>query len=164
MRFCQAAGLVIVDPNPRPNLIADIVAYRARRGAAMAAASVAKLSDEDAHLLYDCPARQVPDRSVAMGVETVLLTHGSAGASCFEPCRAGVYPVPIARGEGPVIDAMGAGDATLATVIAAILRRGMPSTEADWHDCLTEAMRVAAATCASPGGSLVLPAGQRALV
>jgi fructokinase len=157
----RAGGLVVVDPNPRPRLIADIAAYRAGAERAMAVASIAKLSDEDALLLYDRPAGEVVDRLFAMGVEAVLLTHGSAGAGVAS--RAGLaVSVGIARSEGPVVDTMGAGDATLATAIAFILRRGMPSTEAAWHECLTEAMRVAAATCASPGGSLVLPAGHPA--
>jgi fructokinase len=154
----RAAGLVIVDPNPRPNLIADRAAYRAGAERAMAVAAMAKLSDEDAALLYDGPARRVAERLLAMGVEAVLLTHGSAGASVS--ARGGLASsVPVARTEGPVVDTMGAGDAALATVIAFILNRGMPSTQAEWHDCLTEAMRVAAATCARPGGSLVLPKG-----
>lgn len=154
----RATGLVIVDPNPRPNLVADRAAYRAGAERAMAIAAMAKLSDEDAELLYDCPAREAAGPLLAMGVETVLLTHGAAGAGVST--RGGLSAsVPIASTEGPVVDTMGAGDATLATVVAFILRRGMPSTEAGWHDCLTEAMRVAAATCARPGGSLVLPKG-----
>jgi fructokinase len=157
-----AKGFVVIDPNPRPDLIADVAAYRAGTERMMAVASIAKLSDEDAQLLYDCPAREVVDHFFAMGVETVLLTHGSAGASVST--RAGLNAsVPIARSEGPVVDTMGAGDATLASVIAFILGRGMPRTEAAWHNCLREAMRVAAATCASPGGSLVLPAGHLAV-
>jgi fructokinase len=53
---------------------------------------------------------------------------------------------------------MGAGDATLATVIAFILRQGLPKNAEAWQHCLEEAMQVAAATCAEAGGGLRLPA------
>ena len=158
----DAAGLVVVDPNPRRNLIADMGAYRTGAERAMACAALAKLSDEDANLLYDRPARQMSSRLLGMGVKTVLVTQGSEGAAVST--RSGIeMAVPIARTEGPVVDTMGAGDATLATVLAFILGRGMPTTAAEWRLCLAEAMRVAAATCASPGGTLVLPAHPPAL-
>ena len=154
----RASGLVVVDPNPRPNLIVDLAAYRAGAERAMATAAMAKFSDEDALLLYDRPARQLPDHLFALGVDIVLLTHGSAGASVST--RTGQSAcVPIARAEGPVLDTMGGGDATLATVIAFVLGNGLPWTDEAWHECLTEAMRVAAATCTSLGGSLAIPAG-----
>jgi len=152
----RAAGLVVVDPNPRPNLIADITAYRGGAERAIAAAGMVKLSDEDAALLYGCAPREVADRLVAAGIDTVLLTHGSGGAGVVT--RSGVsLSVPIARGHGPVVDTMGAGDATLATVLRFILVDGMPATHEAWMTCLSEAMRVAAATCASAGGSLMRP-------
>jgi fructokinase len=152
----QASGLVVVDPNPRPNLIADVAAYRNGAERALAVASLAKVSDEDADLLYGWPAAQVTEHFFALGTKTVLFTHGSRGAGAST--RTGLHAsVPITRTQGPVLDTMGAGDATLATLIAYIFRHGMPSTKAEWLACLEQAMRVAAATCASPGGSLALP-------
>lgn len=156
--FAPARGLVVVDPNPRPNLIADVAAYRTGAERAMARAALAKLSDEDAALFYAEPGEAVVARLFGMGVGTVLFTHGKAGAEIFTGAGRRVS-VPIADGEGPVVDTMGAGDATLASAIAFIVRRGMPVSDAEWRDCLGEAMRVAAATCASPGGSLALPSG-----
>ena len=94
----------------------------------MALARLVKLSDEDADLFYGEPPETVAARLFAMGVEIVLLTHGSAGASVFT--RGGLKAsVPIAASDRPLVDTMGAGDATLATVVAFILRRGMPSTQ-----------------------------------
>jgi fructokinase len=52
---------------------------------------------------------------------------------------------------------MGAGDATLASAIAFILREGMPDSEESWRACLRQAMDVAAATCRHAGGGLRLP-------
>jgi len=153
----QANGLVVVDPNPRPNLIADIAAYRAGAERAMQVASMAKFSDEDIALLYGkVPAAEVAARIAELGVATILFTHGAAGARVTT--REGVsVSVPIAGGEGAVVDTMGAGDATLATTIAHILDRGRPSDEEGWRVCLNAAMQVAAATCAGAGGGLRLP-------
>ncbi len=154
----QAHGLVFVDPNPRPNLIADLSAYRDGAEKAMTVATVAKLSDEDVSLLYGLSTEEAAARLFSLGVDTVLFTHGSAGASVLT--KAGVTTsMPVAPAEGAVVDTMGAGDATLATVVAFMLRKGAPSDEAGWRACLEEAMRTAAATCRSPGGSLALPSG-----
>lgn len=156
--FGTARGLVVVDPNPRPKLIADMAAYRAGAERAIAVAGLAKLSDEDIALLYGQPADAVADRLLALGVDTLLFTHGAGGASLRT--RDGLsLAVPIAESEGDVVDTMGAGDATLATVIAGIVRSGLPKTQSGWETCLRLAMRVAAATCASPGGALQMPAG-----
>lgn len=156
-----AQGLVVVDPNPRPNLIADMALYRTGAERAIAVAGLAKLSDEDARLLYDLPAGKLAERLFAIGVGTVLFTHGGEGASIAT--RGGLdLSVPIASGEGPVVDTMGGGDATLATALAWILRNGMPSAREAWQECLAEAMQVAAATCASLGASLVVPRTYRA--
>lgn len=154
----QARGMVVVDPNPRPNLIADLPAYREGAEQAIAVASFAKLSDEDISLLYGSSTEETAAHLFSLGADTVLFTHGSAGASVAT--KAGVVAsTPIAPAEDPVVDTMGAGDATLATVIAFMLRKGALSDEAAWHACLDEAMQVAAATCRSPGGSLAFPSG-----
>ena len=153
----QAKGLVIVDPNPRPNLIADTARYRIGAERAMQVASMAKFSDEDVALLYgQTPAADLAAHILGLGVATILYTHGSEGAGVTTRDGVGTS-VPIASGEGPVIDTMGAGDAALATTIAHILNRGRPSDEESWRACLNTAMRVAAATCAGAGGALRLP-------
>jgi len=152
----HAIGLIVVDPNPRPRLINDMVAYRAGAERAMAKAALVKLSDEDTGLFYDGDRNAAIDRLFGLGVETLLLTHGSEGATLHT--RSGLsVSVPITAPMKPIVDTMGAGDATLATVIAFILRQGMPGNGEDWRLCLTEAMQVAAATCAHAGGGLVLP-------
>lgn len=152
----RANGLTVVDPNPRPRLIHDMAAYRAGAERAMAKAALVKLGDEDAALFYDGDRNTAIDRLFGLGVETLLLTHGSDGASLHT--RSGLsVSVPIAAPTKPIVDTMGAGDATLATVIAFILRQGMPDNAETWRLCLTEAMLVAAATCAHAGGGLMIP-------
>lgn len=152
----KASGLTVIDPNPRPRLIADMAAYREGAEKAMAVASLVKLSDEDVGLFYGGDGIGAVARLFSLGIETLLLTHGSEGASL--QTKAGLsVKVEIAPHTKPIVDTMGAGDATLATVIAYIVRQGMPKTSGEWRNCLEEAMRVAAATCASPGGALRLP-------
>jgi fructokinase len=152
----QARGLVVVDPNPRPRLIADMTAFREGAEGTMAKAALVKLSDEDMDLFYGGDQTTAVARLFDLGVATVLLTHGSRGASLHT--RSGeTVSVGIARDAPPVIDTMGAGDATLATLIAFILRQGLPQDEGRWRHCLEEAMQVAAATCAEAGGGLRLP-------
>jgi fructokinase len=153
----QARGLFVVDPNPRPALIADLPAYRQGAERAMARAALVKLSDEDMALFYGSgDQKEAVPRLFDLGVETLLLTHGEAGASLHTKSGTKVS-VGIARRTRPVVDTMGAGDATLATVIAFILRQGLPRNADAWTTCLTEAMRVAAETCAHAGGVLRLP-------
>ena len=154
--FGQAKGLTVVDPNPRPRLIADMAAYRAGAEKAMRVARLVKLSDEDIGLFYG-DRKSAIARLFDLGVGTLLLTHGKEGAS-LHACSGLSVAVPIAPQAKPIIDTMGAGDATLATVIAFILREGMPHNAGAWRDCLDEAMRIAAATCAHAGGALQLRA------
>lgn len=157
----QAKGLTVVDPNPRPRLIADMAAYRSGAEKAMAHAALVKLSDEDMALFYAGDRAAATKRLFGFGIETLLLTHGAGGASLHT--RSGLaVTLPIAAMAQPIIDTMGAGDATLATVIAHIIRQGMPRTPQEWRACLEHAMLVAAATCAQAGGGLMLPLQSRA--
>jgi fructokinase len=154
--LAKAKGLIVIDPNPRLSLIADMAAYRAGAETAMARATLVKLSDEDMALFYGGDRKETVARLFGLGIETLLLTHGAQGASLHT--RSGLsVAVDIARQAKPIVDTMGAGDATLATVIAFILHQGMPREEGEWRHCLDKAMQVAAATCAHAGGGLILP-------
>jgi fructokinase len=154
----QATGLVIIDPNPRPRLINDMAAYRGGAEKAMAHSALVKISDEDADLLYAADRKAAVTRLFNLGVAAVLHTHGAEGASIHTKSGTSVSAGAAPRTK-PIIDTMGAGDATLATVIGFILRQGMPANAGAWRDCLKEAMQVAGATCAHAGGALILPEG-----
>jgi len=154
----QATGLVIIDPNPRPRLINDMAAFRRGAEKAMAHSALVKISDEDAALLYAGERKAAVTRLFHLAVATVLHTHGADGASIHTKSGASVSAGAAPR-TSPIIDTMGAGDATLATVIGFILRQGMPENAGAWRDCLQEAMQVAGATCAHAGGALMLPEG-----
>ena len=109
-------------------------------------------------MLYAGERKAAVTRLFHLGVATVLHTHGADGASIHTKSGASVSAGAAPR-TSPIIDTMGAGDATLATVISFILRQGMPENAGAWRDCLQEAMQVAGATCAHAGGALMLPVG-----
>jgi fructokinase len=154
--LAKAKGLTVIDPNPRPRLITDMANYRDGAEKAMWVARLVKLSDEDMSHFYGSDQEAAIRRILGHGVDTLLLTHGAGGASLHT--RSGItVSVPIAAATGPVVDTMGAGDATLATVIACIVRKGTPESADGWRAYLTQAMKVAAATCTKAGGGLILP-------
>ncbi|MEO7015638.1 MAG: PfkB family carbohydrate kinase [Leifsonia sp.] len=147
---------LILDPNPRDHLISDREAFRSGFEKLAARSLLVKIGDEDSMLLYGEPLEVVAPRILALGPAAVLATAGTGGASLLLRSGAVVHR-PIRSLADPVVDTMGAGDATLATVTATLARNGMPSTEEATGRLLEEAMAVAAATCRMPGALLRLP-------
>ncbi len=151
-----APGLRIADPNPRPRLISSLAAYRQGFEKVVTVANLVKLSDEDVQLLYETDWPSVAGHLFRMGVETILFSHGAGGATLVD--RSGLrVAVPIAERPEPIVDTMGAGDATLASLISSLLSGGRPLSGDVWRQYLTQAMAVAAATCRRAGAELVLP-------
>jgi len=154
--FSAAPGLRIADPNPRPRLISSLPAYREGFEKVLPVTNLAKLSDEDVHLLYGTNWRSVAEHLFGMGVETVLFSHGAGGATLVD--RSGLQvAVPISGRPDPIVDTMGAGDATLASLVVSLLHGGRPSGADVWRRYLVQAMTVAAATCRRAGAELVAP-------
>ena len=151
-----APGLKILDPNPRPKLIANLAAFRNGFERVSRTANLVKLSDEDARLFYGRDDDGLAEPLFDRGVEIVLLTRGKLGAGVFT--RSGLNAaVPATQLAAPIVDTMGAGDAALAIVIAFILVEGMPRDNEGWRACLIRAMDIAAATCRFAGGALAHP-------
>lgn len=148
------AGLFIVDPNPRPNLVRDLSVFRRGFELNLPGCFLVKLSVEDVGLLYGGEEADAVARIQSLGAQRVLLTRGAGGASLFMSDEAPIH-VGSAVSAGEVVDTMGAGDATLAAVIDWLLRRGVPDGAQAWKACLERAMRIAGATCKSNGGGLV---------
>ena len=144
----------VIDANPRAAMMHDTAAFRAAFESLAPEALLVKVGDEDSALLYEAPLPDVVARLLGLGTRRVLATAGSRGASLVASDER--VDVPIAELPGPVVDTMGAGDATLATVVADVFRGGLP-TGAGWTAVLEHAMRVAAATCRRPGALLVEP-------
>lgn len=152
--LARSARLVVVDPNPRPALVHDVARFR--RGLALAGGvtDLLKISDEDIRFL--CGENVDPQRLFAGQIGTILLTRGADGASVL--MKDGFrLDMPASAGEGPVVDTMGAGDATLAIILAFMHDRRRLPVAAEWPACLKRAMDVAAATCRSAGAELRLP-------
>jgi fructokinase len=143
----------VVDPNARPVLMTDVDAYRAGFRRLARAAEVVKLSTQDVAELGIADPDQLIGELFADGVQVVLLTRGAAGATVLTPAGLAV-DVPVPARSGPVIDTMGAGDATLAVLVAGITREGIELTADRWRQLATDAMEVAADVCRQPGGSL----------
>jgi len=155
-KLAGAPGLVFVDPNPRSDLISDVKALRQGLALVVRHADVIKLSEEDASLLFGSAGREAVAALFGWGVDTIVLTRGRKGATLFT--RSGLMiKIPAARSDKPVVDTMGAGDATLASIIASCLEKGMPQGSESWAACLEQAMRIAGATCRSGGGELAMP-------
>jgi len=118
----SARRVLVIDPNIRPELIADAEGFRARLMRIIAAADILKLSDED--LTWICgpgaPAAQA-EALRAAGPSLVVRTHGARGATGHGPGGAEVFvPAPSVA----VADTMGAGETFTAGVLTALHRAG----------------------------------------
>ncbi|MGM7697809.1 carbohydrate kinase family protein [Microbacterium sp. A84] len=153
---------VAIDPNPRAGMLSDRAEFvRGFERLAVDAAMV-KVGADDAVLLYDGDLDALRSRLRALGAEAVLATAGKDGAVL--EADAGTFSAGISALPGPVIDTVGAGDATLSGVAEGLVGK-RPQTGEEWQLLLERAMDVAAATCRAEGGLLRTPesleAGER---
>jgi len=148
-------GKLFVDPNPRPSLVRDMEAFRQGFEHIATIADFVKLSDEDIKIFYGMAANHadIAAHLSVLGVKFCLITQGEKGASLYVEGRQAVH-VDIWPDPRPIIDTMGAGDATFAAFIHFIICHGTPNNAEAWHECLTAAMKIAAATCRAFGGGL----------
>ena len=140
-----AGATVLVDPNPRAGLLRDPALFAANLERLAPSLRLLKLGDEDAQLLYGAPLDEVVGYYTAR--TTVLATAGPAGATAYHHGLSTGRPVVSLA--GPVVDTMGAGDATFASVIASL-----SAGATDWGAILERAMAIAAATVRHAGGLL----------
>jgi sugar/nucleoside kinase (ribokinase family) len=144
---------LVIDPNPRGGMLHDRDAFRDSFDRVAPHTLLVKVGDEDAALLYGSNVADLTAHLLANGTPTVLATAGQNGAS-VRAANGAIAAEPITDLPGPIVDSMGAGDATLASVIRSILVNGFPVDEPAWQAVLERAMRVAAATCRSEGALL----------
>jgi fructokinase len=168
-REAAAGRLVALDPNVRPQLIADPAAYRARLRSWLPSVGLLKLSVEDAEWLAGgtCVASEirrwltgeaatppVVDGWLAAGPRAVVVTAGARGlvVRTARGRTVSVPAVPVA-----VADTIGAGDTVQAALLARLHAAGALGTgladldEPGWRDVLSYAARAAALTCSRPG-------------
>ncbi len=150
--------IVVLDPNVRPTLIADLPAYRGRFAGWLRSTDLLKVSDEDVELLAPgvSPARAA-ERWLAAGPAAVVITYGASGAIRH---RAGAPPLEVSAPAVAVVDTIGAGDTFTAGLSVALAQREVSRAEqlrtlADdaWHDVMRFAAAAAALNCTRAGAN-----------
>jgi fructokinase len=112
---------IIVDPNVRPAIFGDVVAYRRRFERLTRIADLVKLSEDDAAWIY--PGTSVEDvleLILGVGPRVVAVTKGANGAVAGS--RHGFVDVPGIR--VTVVDTVGAGDSFGAAFVTALVDDG----------------------------------------
>lgn len=157
---------LVVDPNPRPGFLpggaAQIADFAAGFARVAASALLVKVGDDDAELVAGCSLADWQEALLASGTGGVLATRGSAGASLVlagsaDAAAGTALNRGISSADGEVVDTMGAGDATFASIVASLLAERRQPGSVDWSGALEGAMDVAAATVRAPGALLRLP-------
>ncbi len=149
-----------IDPNPRTGMMADRDRFVAGFEGLVPAASLVKVGEEDAAVLYDTDLATVRERLIDLGAHAVLATAGAAGATIEvggEDVTAPVSALP-----GSIVDTMGAGDAAFAATVAAMVEDTPAGSDA-WSEVLHSAMDVAAATCRFEGALLRQPSALKGI-
>lgn len=155
---------LVVDGNPRSGMLHDRDRFLANFERVAARSLLVKVGDEDAELLLGAPLAEFVRRlrgeagaadaagDAPSAGPAVLATAGRDGASIHHgdlEVRSGIVSLP-----GAVVDTMGAGDATLSSVVHRIARDGVPTSADGWAEALREAMTIAAATVRHEGALL----------
>lgn len=143
-----------IDPNPRAGMMRDREEFVRGFERMVPDAVAVKVGADDAALLYDGDLLELGAQMRMQGAQAVMMTAGSEGASIITPY--GEVSRPISQLPGPVVDTVGAGDATLAALVAGLVQ-GEPADQHAWGVLLQRAMDVAAATVRGPGGLLRTP-------
>jgi len=144
--------LLMVDPNCRPAVIADPVAYVGRMRRLLTRAAIVKASVED--LAYLSPGATPVDAArllVASGAGVVLVTDGPRPVRVVAPGLVFEVAVPPVK----VVDTIGSGDAFGGAFLARWVERGLgragTQDEAALREAVTLAIAVAGVTGSRPG-------------
>ena len=146
-----------LDPNIRPDFIKNRRKYLARFGWILPKTDLLKLSDEDLNWLD--PTRSLEDAAEYLRAQhhipLLVLTRGADGATGFTP--EGRFDVPALKA-APFIDAVGAGDTFMGTLLAQLSTAGLLSRDAlvaapqsQLRPILEAAAKAAAMNCETSG-------------
>ena len=146
---------IVLDPNVRPAVFGDQVAYRARFERLARLADIVKLSDDDAAWIYpELELTDVLEHILGLGPRLVAITMGTLGAAAAS--REGYARVPAVP--VTVVDTVGAGDSFGAALLAALVERDAlePGATRSLDDSLLEeaveyAVTASAITCTRTG-------------
>jgi len=155
MRREAGRRIISFDPNIRASLVEDEGDYRARLSEIFHLADVIKLSGAD--LAWIAPDKDIAELAagwLAAEARLVVLTRGGEGATIFARAATVSRPtIPV-----KVADTVGAGDAVMGGLLAALSDRNALSRERleqlgerDLADILDFALAVAAVTCSRVG-------------
>lgn len=149
-------AVISFDPNVRPGLISDPVAYRRRLERFASCAHIVKASDEDLAAVY--PGEEVEivaEAWLSGGAALVVVTEGERGATAFHAsgARSSWAPPPV-----DVADTIGAGDAFSSALLACLAREGALGRaalfdlgKAELERAMRQAVAASAFTCTRPG-------------
>lgn len=154
VRTAVTAGVAVsLDPNLRPGVTPDVDSARVLVEEMAELATVVKLSDEDASVLW-------PDRALgtllsaladAPGAPLVVVTRGPSGAVLAAGRHRASAPAPAVQ----VADTIGAGDSVMSALLAGLLEHDLVH-RSTWTEPVLEwlgelAVGAAATTCSRPG-------------
>lgn len=150
--------IISLDPNVRPNLITDHVAYRHRFDKWVAAVDILKLSRADTGWIYpDAEFEEYLQHWFDLGVSLVIQTRGEDGAEGYTASGKSAY---VQTPKVVVADTVGAGDTFLAAMLAFLHQQGVMDvkrlrnlTKGELTACLTYASRAAAINCSRVGAN-----------
>jgi fructokinase len=114
-------SVIMMDPNVRPDFIADEAAFRARMARMLGQCDIVKLSDEDlAWFMPDETMQDAAMRLVKGGVKLLCITQGSHGITAYTPD----HEVFVPANKATVVDTVGAGDTFNAGLLASLHQAG----------------------------------------
>jgi fructokinase len=152
--FSVAGPFKTMDPNPRPRLIEDRLAYVSRLERMVPLVDLVKLSKEDADYLFPgVRLNGVTEHLLGLGASTVLVTRADQQTVVATPLGFGLVDVPYAD----AVDPTGAGDSFMASVISDIVAAGMPADIDAWKTLTWRANNAASITCSAVGGASSMP-------
>ena len=152
----RASSTISFDPNCRPNLVKDKLAYLARMAEFAGRADLIKMSDVDfAYLFGDDSYEQRANALLGQGTSLVVITRGSDGAIAW---HAGTGQIEVAAPKVEVADTIGAGDSFQAALLFALYKQGRLAREKlgsigadELRRALSFAAHCAGLTCTRPG-------------
>jgi fructokinase len=155
-KTAREGRLICVDPNVRPAFAHDQPFYRRNLERALELGHIIKLSLSDlAWLRPQLAPEEFARQRLAAGTLLVVVTRGPQGAIA---CSSRAGTCVVAAAPVPVVDAIGAGDAFTAGLLAALMDEGIKAP-ADLESIRPQRLRtalafgtaVAGATCARAG-------------
>jgi fructokinase len=143
---------VVLDPNVRPSLTPDKIAYMKSLEQWIPLAHILKISSQDLDWLYpNEPYENAARKYLELGAPVVLITDGDKGVTLY---RNGHHQVHIAAPNVDVVDTVGAGDTFTGSLMVALLEYpNLNLSDDNWKKVLTFATHAAAFNCTRAGAN-----------